>query len=355
MFDKQTIDAVRNAKNILIVKLRYIGDSIWMLPFVDNLKQNLPDARITVLVNEGTEAFFINRPTVDSLIVLPRRKMKGKLSGFFRALSFLSYVRGLRPDVVIELTDNDRAAIISYFSGAKIRISYNNENKWRRKLYTHFCSTKIFTKHMVDYNLDILREFGIQIYDSSIKINVPPDAVNSLKIKCPSVFETVPGKKKIVIHPGSRTPLRQWGIRNFAYVNDALSNKYRVFLVAGPQEKGLLSEVYRAARIKPEICTSELNLYEFAALCGVSDMFIGNDSGPIHIASAKTFTVGIYGPTVSNIVAPWTDRKFIFEGSKLYCRPCRQDKCINDKFKACLDEIKPDNVAEKVLEMLSAV
>lgn len=355
MFDKRIILEAKNAKHILIIKLRYIGDSIWMLPFIDNLKQNLPDTKITVLVNERTEAFFINKPAVDSLIILPRRKMKSKLSGFFRALSFLRYVRSLQPDMVIELTDNDRAAIISYFSGAKIRISYNNENKWRKKLYTHFCSTKIDTKHMVDYNLDIIRELGMQIYDPSIKIHVPTDAFKSLRTKYPSVFEQVHGKKKIIIHPGSRTPLRQWGTCNFAYLSDALSDKHRVFLIAGPDEKKLLDEVYSAANNKPEVCTNELNLYEFAALCEISEMFIGNDSGPIHIASAKTFTVGIYGPTLPDIVAPWTDRKFIFEGSKLYCRPCRQDRCINKKFKACMSEIKSDNVIEKVKEVLNVL
>jgi len=355
MFDKQTIDAVRNAKNILVIKLRYIGDSIWMLPFVDNLKQNLPDARITVLVNEGTEAFFINRPTIDSLIVLPRRKMKRKLSGFLRTLSFLSYIRNLRPDIVIELTDNDRAAIISYFSGAKIRISYNNENKWRKNLYTNFCSTKIGTKHTVDYHLDILRELGMNIFDPSIKIHIPANVFDSLKTKCPSVFKQVYGRKRIIIHPGARTFLRQWGIDNFSYLIDALSKNYRIFLVSGPDEKALLNELYNSLRIKPEICTNQLNLYEFAALCEMSDMFIGNDSGPIHIAAAKTFTVGIYGPNISYRVSPWTDRKFIFEDNSLLCRPCKQDKCINEQLKKCMSNIRPYDVAKKVEQLLTTM
>lgn len=105
----------------------------------------------------------------------------------------------------------------------------------------------------------------------------------------------------------------------------------------------------------PEVFSSKLNLYEFAALCELSDVFIGNDSGPIHIASAKTFTVGIYGPNIPEIVSPWTDRKLIFDCGPLPCRPCKQDRCINAEFKACLKSITPETVIERIREALKTL
>jgi ADP-heptose:LPS heptosyltransferase len=343
-----------NSKHILVIKLRYLGDSIWMLPFVENLKQNLPCVRLSVLVNKGTEAFFYNCQSVDNVIPFPRNEVKNGLRGVIRFLSFLRDIRRLKPDAVIELTDADRPAIISFLSGANIRIGYNNENRWRNHMYTHIIRSRINVKHMVEYHLDVLRELGMKIYDDSIKIHIYETAFKSLREKAPSVFHNN-GKKKVIIHPGARNALRQWGPENFAYLCNALSDTYRTFLIAGPGEGAILKEVLRYMKIQPEIYLNNLSLYEFAALCELCDIFIGNDSGPIHIASAKTFTIGIYGPTLPELAGPWTQKKLIFDPGPLPCRPCRQDRCSNIEFKACISRIKPEEVVEKIKEFLNTL
>jgi ADP-heptose:LPS heptosyltransferase len=350
-----TLHALKEAKHILVIKLRYLGDSIWMLPFVENLKRNLPHVRVSVLVNKGTEAFFYTCPSVDNVIPFPRQEIKGSPAGIIKFLSFLLRLRRLRPDVVLELTDADRPAIISFFSGAKVRVSYNNENRWRRHLYTHIVKSKINAKHMVEYHLDVLRELGMKIYDDSIKIHVSDEAFQSLRRKMPSVFDESE-KKKVLIHPGARNSLRQWGAEKFAYLADTLSDVCRIFLVAGPGEGAILEKICGYMKTEPEVCSRELNLYEFAALCELSDMFIGNDSAPIHIASAKTFTVGIYGPTLPEIISPWTKRKLtFFDSTPLPCRPCRQEGCSNVEFKACIERIKPEEVVSRVREVLTTI
>ena len=347
--------SLENIKHILVINLKYLGDSIWMLPFVENLKINMPDIKLSVLVNKGTDAFFYNCPAVDNVIPFPRNDIKNHWLGGIRFISFIRNLRKLKPDMVIDLTESDRATILSYCSGAKIRISYKNEKSWRQWLLTHNIHSKINSKHMVDYHLDVLRELGLKIYDDKIKINLPEDAFYSLKNKFPIVFKHDTTKKKVIVHPGARNALRQWGAENFALLCDALSDICKIFLVAGPSEGDVLNNVVRFMKKQPEICSNELNLYEFAALCELSDMFIGNDSGPIHIASAKTFTVGIYGPTIPEFVSPWTDRKLIFDCGPLPCRPCEQDKCLNTEFKACLESIKPEAVIEKIMETLKTL
>jgi heptosyltransferase-3 len=344
---------IKNARHVLVIKLRYIGDSIWMLPFVENLKLNLPNAKLSVIVNKGTEPFFYTSPAVDTVIPFHRREIKGKSLGMIKFLSFIKDIRKSKPDVVIELTDGDRAAIITFLSGARLRIGYNNENHWRRHFYTHTVSTRINTKHMVEYHLDVLRELGMRIYDDSIKIRIPKTAYTSLRKTIPPDFFTNK-KKKVIIHPGARNLLRQWGAEKFAYLGDTLSEEYRVFLVAGPNEEEVLHEVKRFMKTKPYFCSTVLSLYELAALCESSDLFIGNDSGPIHIASAKTFTIGIYGPTLSKLAGPWTHRKLTFEDNSFQCRPCMQDKCHYPSFKACLEAIRPEDVLSKIKEMSNA-
>jgi len=348
------LHSIINARHVLVIKLRYIGDSIWMLPFVENLKLNLPHAKLSVIVNKGTEPFFYTSPAVDAVIPFPRADIKGKPLGILRFFSFIKTIRGLKPDVVIELTEGDRAAIMSVLSGADIRIGYSNEKHWRQRFYTHQISSKINTKHMVEYHLDLLKELGMKIFDDSIKIQIPEAAYLSLRRILPPDFYNNK-KKKVLIHPGARNPLRQWGAEKFAYIGDALSEECRVFLIAGPDEEGVLQEVKRTMKTTPAFCSTSLNLYEFAALCELSDLFIGNDSGPIHIAAAKTFTAGIYGPTLPELAGPWTNRKRIFEDKSFQCRPCKQDKCHYQSFKACLEAISPEDVISKIKEILTGL
>lgn len=343
--------ALRDARRIVVMKFRELGDSIWMLPFVDNLKRNLPDASITVVVNEGTEPFFRNRESVDTVMPFPRRGAKKKPFGFLRFISFALALRRLRPDVVIELTEADRPAILSFLSGAPARISYSNERRWRRHLYTHFIESKAYSKHFIDYHLDALRELGLEIFDDSIRIELEPGVFDSLRQKMSEAFEE--GKKKIVIHPGAGRKLKQWGAKNFARLADILSEDYRVFVVAGPNEKGLLDELVVHMKTVPAGSSAGLTVFEFAALCELCDMFVGNDSGPMHIASAKTFTVGIFGPTWPEFIGPWTDRKLeIFDRPDLGCRPCMVTRCDNPEFWACLKSTTPEDVARKILKAM---
>lgn len=345
------LQVLKNSAHIMVIKFRYMGDSIWMLPFADNLKRNLPHIKLSIVVNEGAESCFYTTPSVDRVIPFPRKEIK-KPAGALKFLSFIRQIRRLKPDVIIELTDADRPAIVGFLSGAKIRIGYSNENSWRKRLFTYIVQSKIYSKHMVDYHLDMLRELGMKIYDDSIKIPIDDKIFQSLKEKMPTVFDGSE-KRKILVHPGARNHLRQWGTKKFAYICDALSDHYRVILVAGHNEGAILNEVVNYMKTKPEIYSNNLTFYEFAALCELSDMFIGNDSGPIHIASAKTFVVGIYGPTLPESISPWTKRRLIFsDKNSLPCRPCMQEKCNNTITQECFKGINPKDVAEKIRGVL---
>jgi len=336
------------AKKILLMKLRYIGDSIWMLPVVNNLKWNYPHLKLSVLVNEGTEIPFYSNPLVDEVLIFPRREVKSRF-GLLKFLKFIQLIRRKRFDAVIDLTDADRPALISFLSGAKIRISYDNEHRPRRFLYTYKVNAKINTKHMVEYHLDLLRELGLKIFDDSIRIDVPKFVFQSLHQKFRQVFDS--HRKKLIIHPGARRPLRQWGTENFSKVANVVKDKYDIVLVAGPNEDHLIKEMLSQINFEPLVSTTQLNLMEFAGLCKICNVYLGNDTGPLHIAAGVgTFVIGIFGPTFSRLAGPWTKRKLIFEGEKLPCRPCQQDRCLNPEFKACLKAIRPEAVASAILD-----
>ena len=342
-------DDLKKCKNIAIIKLAYIGDSVWLIPFINNLKRNLPDTKITVIVNRGTEAFFLTSSNVDNVITFDRKN-----NNIWYYLKFIKSIRDIKAEAIFELTDTDRPALLSFLSGAKYIIGYNNENRWRNRLYTHICSGIKFQKHFVQYHLDVLTELGLEIFDTTLNIQLNPECYKTIRVKVPEL-SNVKDIKTVVIHPGSRNILRQWGSDRFAALCDLLNetpNPCRIILTAGPNERHLLSEIVSAMKTPPPIISDSLTLYEFAALCEASDLFIGNDSGPIHIAAARnTFVVGIYGPTLPQHVGAWTKRKIVIQ-KDLECRPCYVESCKISEHKKCLYSITPVEVFQEIKNML---
>jgi len=343
-------DRLLACRRILVIKLRYVGDSLWMLPFLANLRSNLPAAEITVLVNEGTEGFFRGCPDVDRVITFPYRRVKRGLAGIAPFLSIVKTLRRYRPDVAIDLTDSDRPALLAYLSGAGLRLGYTCHRRWRTRFFTHIISPERGC-HLVRYHLEFLEAMGLSVTDDAIRLRIAPEAVSALRRKAPAVFSG-DKRKRIVVHPGARVSLRQWGADRYAKLCDLLSGRYIVSLVTGPDEAGLLAEVLALVEVPPSFFSSSLSLEEFAALCGAADAFVGNDSGPIHMAAPNTFVVGLYGPNTDALAGPWTGRKFIFEVKDLPCRPCDQSRCVNPEFKACLRRVSAEAVAGKIQEIV---
>jgi lipopolysaccharide heptosyltransferase II len=343
---------LNNAKKILVINLRYIGDTIWMYPFIKNLKINLPDAEISALVNKGGEGFLELMPELSEVIVFERDKMKSRM-GIFKFIRFLKEVRNKNFEAVFILSNSDRPTIIGFASGARLRIGFRSDSWWRGYLLTtKFNWDHDNNPHMIEYYLQSLTDVGLKIYDRRLAIDVPDTVVEKVNEKF-SVLQTK-DKKSILVHPGSRTELRQWGTEKFAEVLNSIEGRYRIFLIGGPDEDNIIQDILNKLKKPPDIVSTNLSLMEFAALCKFSDLFIGNDSAPIHIAAATgLYVIGIYGPTLSKHCGPWTDKKVLFDISTVPCRMCRQDKCSHPERKACLNIITPKMVIDKIHEVLT--
>jgi lipopolysaccharide heptosyltransferase II len=346
-------DRLKEAKKILVINLRYIGDTVWMYPFMRNLKLNIPEGEITAMVNEGGDVFLKLLPEVSEVITVPRKEIKGRF-GIIRFIRFLIEIRRKKFDTVFILSSSDRPTIIGFASGAKKRIGFEGDGWWRKYLLTERLKWDRWdaeTKpHVIEYYLQALIDSGLRIYDSRLTIDVPESAIKGITERFGILKRR--DKKTIIVHPGARTEQRQWGAEKFAAVINAVGGDYRIFLIGGPQEGGVVQQVLKKLNRTPDIVCNELSLLEFAALCKFADLFVGNDSSPIHIAAATgLYVVGIYGPTLSKYCGPWTHRRALFDLSTLPCRMCRQDGCINEEEKACLDIVKPEMIIDTIREV----
>jgi lipopolysaccharide heptosyltransferase II len=345
---------LKDAKRILVINLRYIGDTIWMYAFIRNLSMNLPGAQISALVNEGGEVFLQLMPELSEVIAFRRAEMKGS-GGAIKFIRFLREIREKKFDTVFVLSNSDRPTIIGLASGAKTRIGFRGDSWWRGYLLTERLSwDPEKNPHMVEYYLQALTDSGLNIYDRRLTIDVPESAIRGITERFGILKRG--DKKTIIVHPGARTEQRQWGAEKFAAVINALSGEYNIFLIGGPEEGNVVQEVLKRLKKAPDIVSTGLSLMEFAALCKFGDIFVGNDSAPIHIAAATgVFVIGIYGPTLSKYCGPWTDRRALFDLSTLPCRMCRQDRCRHEEEKACLEIVKPEMVIDTIRKVFRGV
>jgi len=112
-------------KKVLIIKLRYIGDTLSIIPVVENLKAKAPDVTVDVMVNRGTEELVTHHPDIRKLWIYERRTAKKNiLTSISYHKNLIKQLRSEKYDSVIDFTHGDRAAFLSFITGATQRITY---------------------------------------------------------------------------------------------------------------------------------------------------------------------------------------------------------------------------------------
>ena len=168
------------------------------------------------------------------------------------------------------------------------------------------------------------------------------------------------------MHVSAGNPFRRWPLDHFVAVARSLAEDAdrRVIVTAGPAERELVDRVVTGARAGLPadaqarlLAWAELPLPELRALLDRAAVYIGGDSGPLHVASTSAIAiVGLYGPTLPARSAPWRDpsrRTVSIDAGELPCRPCDQRVCAPGDFR-CLTRIPPDRVVEAAIRCLDA-
>ena len=342
----------RNLK-ILLIKLRYIGDTITLIPVVENLKSRFHDFVVHVMVRKGTEEILRYHPMIDRIWIYDNNRAKGKSKRDVISyhMKLYSSLRRQKFDVVIDFTLGDRATLIAFMTGAPLRVTFKEASRLAHLLM----NTKINAdsqRHIVEYQLESLKIFGINDPIPNYTIYIPEQVqyrIDSLLKR----YELLDGKPLICIHPGARNRLRRWSPQRFAHIADRLIHIFNahVTLIGGPKESSLLEDVERFMRYSPSFKTTQFSLLEMAALFKRSDLLIGNDSAPVHIAAGVgCSTLTLYGPTFPHTWHPLSPKgEYVFKG--LSCCGCRQLRCERPD-DSCMDQISVEDVWEKVVKIL---
>jgi predicted lipopolysaccharide heptosyltransferase III len=342
------------AQRVLLVKLRYIGDTLSLLPVIENLKREAPRVPIDVMVNRGTEEVLAHHPAVHKVWTYDSGQAKGS------ALSSIRYhrhlIKGLRAqkyDIVIDFTHGDRAAFLSFMTGAPHRMTYQRASRLSRLLMNRQIPAEPSQHHIVDYQLEALRLFGLHHFNRQASLHIPKELHERMERLLADIAHPQDGPL-VVIHPGARGKLRRWPPERFAHIARHLKNAYRasIIILGGPKEGLLVREVEERAGFKAFFTSTTLTLLDMAALLSRCHLLVANDSAPAHIAAAVDCpTVTLFGPTFPRLWRPLSPAgEVVFSNPP--CCGCPQEVCIRpDHF--CMDLIEVNQVREKIDTLLN--
>ncbi len=335
---------VDHFENILVIKLRYIGDVLLTTPLFRVLREQFPQARLTALVNQGTESVLKHNSCLDHVAVLPG-------GNWIRQIQFLQFIRSCRFDCVIDVSDGDRSAFITAISGARMKIGFNREGLWRGKVYSWSIKGQYGTMHMLDYHAQSLIPLGMEPRVCAPELNVSDEESQAAEQILANYG--LKGVNWVMLHPAARYWFKAWPPERFAALGDALIKEgFQVALIGSEHERSVAEEVIQAGQQKFISLVGKTTIRELAALMKQSCLFVGNDAGPMHMAAAVGCpVVALFGPTDPAVWGPrGKSCHTIYKG--LDCRECFYPGCQRGEM-SCMNLISEEEVISTSLEFLS--
>ena len=316
-------------------------------PAISALREAFPRAHIAYMVEKPYRLLVEGNPNLDKIIVLPRERT---IRNFFK---FAKSIRREKYDLILDFHCGPRASLIALFSRAKLKIGY--KIKYRSFIYDFTIprSKENGYFHSVENHINLVRTLGVRV-DALPPLSLPP-ALKEEKEKVRAFIQDkqLNGSKIIALHISAGNEFRDWGAENLVQLTKLLSQRkeIKIVLIGEEEDQKAEEKILKRTSLPLFSLVGKLNLRELRELISRSALFVGPDSGPMHIAaSTSTPIVAYFGPTLSAHFAPWKAKAFLIE--KDYdCRPCKQKHCLYKDFR-CLRKIKPEEVYQACLRFL---
>jgi len=354
---------------ILILKVQTIGDTLLTSPLISNLRAYYSDVVIDVMVNEGTQQMLSLNTEVNRVFEYKRESQRN-LSNWqrlIRNIHFLKTIRSAKYDLLIDLDEGDRGALIARISGARIKVgSATITSRFLRNSYTHLLP-KRDNRHTVEINLDVLKSLSIPIVDKQVRIfwSQEDEALVSKQLKNIDQF--------IHIHPFSKGWFKDIDNQAVANIIDYCEQDLgmRVVITAAPNQRELdkLTEILQLCQSSPLNLGGQLSLTQTGALNNRAKLFIGVDTAVMHMSAANdTPTLAFFGPTAPDTWGPWDNHlertnyhrsgglqvngKHRVLSDQRDCIPCNKEGCNNSQTSDCLISLDMLTIRKNINEML---
>jgi ADP-heptose:LPS heptosyltransferase len=336
---------------------------VFTTPLVRAMRQRYPDAHITYAVESAAAAVVTGNPHLDDVLVVPKRR------GIRRLVDDMRLGRSLRRrrfDLVVDLHGGPRASWLTWATGAPARIGYLAPG--RAWMYTQTVPRPDdrHPRHAVTNQWELLAALGIP-HGSPAQYPLEMPDVPDADARVGRILATAgmtPGGPLVVLHVSAGNRFRRWPADHFVVLVTALARRdprRRFVLTSGPSDAPAAEALVRriassSALPAGAVVHAQFTVEELRALASRASLYIGGDSGPLHVAATtRTPIVALFGSTLPERSMPWRGPQWFAEAvdaGPLPCRPCRQRTCTPGDFR-CLTRIAPERVeaaAERALQ-----
>lgn len=338
-------------QKILIVRTDRIGDVLLSTPVIKALRRHFPQSYIAVMVRPYARDIVLGNPYLDEVIVYDKY---GRERSLYRTIQFAWGLRKKRFDLALILHPTNRVNLVTFLAGISKRIGFNRKLGF---LVTDKIEHKKQEgkKHELEYTLDVVRRLGISAEDRSLFMPIRKDSEIYIE-KFLTSSGVQEGKRLIALHPGASCPSKLWPVERFAQVADKLIDEFKLkaVVVAGPDDvetgKGLV-KLIRSSCID---AVGKTTVSQLASLLRRCCLFISNDSGPVHIATAVGVpVVAVFGrkqPGLSPRRWGPTGEHDVILHKDVGCDECLAHNC--EKGFACLQAVSTEEVVSAARKLL---
>lgn len=333
---------------ILIVKLGAIGDVVHALPALAALRRGLPTAHLAWVVERGGAAKLLrDNPAIDELIEVDTRGWRKDLLGQQTRAAIKASLAQLRGfDVALDFQGLLKSGMMAWLARAPRRIGFDTP-ALREPASAYLLTERVRVDdddHIIKKNLGLVAHLGVSVgsaYEFPLGLSFADEQFAEQQI-------AARGGNVAIINPGGGWPTKLWNMAGFAAIADRLWESYgwRSIVTYGPGEEALANSVVAHSH-SGAVELLDSTLKQFFALAKRAQLFLGGDTGPLHLAAAAgTPIVGIYGPTPARRNGPFAAADVVVERFDLDCRTdcfrrsCSHTSCMNIPVEAVWQQVQ---------------
>jgi len=289
---------IEGSPRILIIRLSSIGDVVRVMPAMHALRDFYPNARIDWAVERKSAGILKGHPDLDALIVYER--VGTGLQKFIDFYDFLRRLRRNQYDLVIDFHGIFKSGLASLASGARERHAFAHP---RGQELSPLCANRHVklpsqSLNRVEENLALIEPLVGRPKKVDFAMWVPPEVHDSIDVYFEDQFGG--GKFVAALHAPVERRAKQWPLERFAELADFLlsDGRFDVILSYGPGQRSIAEQIIALTRRKPSLAPETPDLMHYAWLIHRCHLYVGGDTGPMHIATAMgTPVVAIFGGT----------------------------------------------------------
>jgi heptosyltransferase-1 len=366
----------RGFSRILLIKLSAVGDVTHTIPVLNKLRRRYPNAQLDWLVTPAIGELLRHHPAIDNVIDFTRDTSASAWSAVTSYARLAAKLRKTRYDLVVDLHGQSRTAILTFATGAPVRIGFDKERPevWAnsRKVtdsfrkhawygaregawlaYTHHIPLPTLDVHVIDHYLSVGKLLGFDTGPADFSFRIPQAAHDHIDALLHQ--RDLASKPFAIIAPRGNWETKRWPDEKSADVaRHFLQHGYGAVVVGAPRERHVGANI---ARLAPDIVdlTGETSISELAALISRAAVCIAHDSGPMHLAVALGRpVVALFGPSDAVWAGPYHRENAVVRAA-LSCSPCylrRLSRCTHGH--ACMSDLSTQAVIERADSVLGA-